>query len=165
MKMMQRDAYIVFPRRRRSAPDQQRPSAMSITRASLEALFCMRQVHAAEHLEISLTALKNACKSLGIDRWPYCRGDEDAMGSSPSGSLVGYRSLPGGPEDSSAATLRIAEIEEENPGAEEGTPKAMVVGGSMESNWNSMTIQQDECGTNPFVHGGSDDLWEVPTEF
>ncbi|EKX35738.1 hypothetical protein GUITHDRAFT_118123 [Guillardia theta CCMP2712] len=47
---------------------------MSITRASLEALFCMRQVHAAEHLEISLTALKNACKSLGIDRWPYSKG-------------------------------------------------------------------------------------------
>ncbi|EKX35736.1 hypothetical protein GUITHDRAFT_118121 [Guillardia theta CCMP2712] len=82
------DAYMVFPRRKRTAPDEERPPAMSITRESLQRLFCMRQVHAANHLGISLTAFKNACKHLGYDRWPYQKeGDGASLSSSPTTTL------------------------------------------------------------------------------
>ncbi|EKX35735.1 hypothetical protein GUITHDRAFT_118120 [Guillardia theta CCMP2712] len=99
---MREHAYMVIPRRRRvAAPWNERTPAMSITRESLQRLFCMRQVHAARHLVrkivvrfnhlvfdcvvdvqgISLTAFKNACKHLGYDRWPY---QKEGDGASPS---------------------------------------------------------------------------------
>eukprot|EP00960_Hanusia_phi_P008638 246215-Hanusia_phi.AAC.1 len=43
MPTEEQGAYVVFPRRLRTAPDEERPPALSITRASLQRLFSMRQ--------------------------------------------------------------------------------------------------------------------------
>ncbi|EKX44479.1 hypothetical protein GUITHDRAFT_152975, partial [Guillardia theta CCMP2712] len=51
------------------------------------ALFHLRQGEAANHLGISLTALKNACKRLDIKKWPYVRQKEGrGQVSSPQNS-------------------------------------------------------------------------------
>jgi len=44
-----------------------------LTAADITNMFYMRQAEAAESLGISLTALKNACKQVGIEHWPYAR--------------------------------------------------------------------------------------------
>eukprot|EP00960_Hanusia_phi_P070787 767398-Hanusia_phi.AAC.3 len=41
--------------------------------ARISSLFKMRQVDAAKHLGISLSALRNACRHVGLEKWPYSR--------------------------------------------------------------------------------------------
>ncbi|EKX32916.1 hypothetical protein GUITHDRAFT_156205 [Guillardia theta CCMP2712] len=65
----------VFPRRRRNEReiDSNRREEIVLTAADITNMFYMRQAEAAESLGISLTALKNACKQVGIEHWPYAR--------------------------------------------------------------------------------------------
>jgi len=66
----------LFPRRKagetRTPPEKGRlPIRMDLD--SIRMLFGMRQPEAAKRLAISLTALKQVCRKLGITRWPYHR--------------------------------------------------------------------------------------------
>ncbi|EKX35085.1 hypothetical protein GUITHDRAFT_118741 [Guillardia theta CCMP2712] len=66
----------ILPRRRKGSPlphadPVKRP--VFLTSKDILALFHMQQKSAADKLGISLTALKMACKKLGLPRWPYMR--------------------------------------------------------------------------------------------
>ena len=67
----------VFSRRKASDPQQQpikgRPP-MHINRNTIDTLFGQPQAQAAQHLNISVTALKQICRKLGVTRWPCGRG-------------------------------------------------------------------------------------------
>eukprot|EP00960_Hanusia_phi_P021160 625094-Hanusia_phi.AAC.1 len=64
---MQNIAVQARPRR------SDRRQTVQLTRLLLSELFHLRQQEAAQHLGISLTSLKTACRRLGLDRWPYMR--------------------------------------------------------------------------------------------
>jgi len=51
---------------------------------SIEPLFDLPQKDAAKELGISLTALKQVCRKLGVDRWPYWRKKKPEAKSIPS---------------------------------------------------------------------------------
>jgi len=66
----------VFPRRKAGEKDRlpiRGRLSIRVDRRSICLLFGIRQTEAAKRLAISLTALKQACRRLGIDRWPYRR--------------------------------------------------------------------------------------------
>ncbi|EKX36823.1 hypothetical protein GUITHDRAFT_116989 [Guillardia theta CCMP2712] len=44
-----------------------------IPQTQIESLFHLRQTEAAAYLGISLTAMKAACRRVGISKWPYSR--------------------------------------------------------------------------------------------
>eukprot|EP00960_Hanusia_phi_P040323 754398-Hanusia_phi.AAC.1 len=44
-----------------------------ISQKQIESLFHLRQTEAAAYLGISLTAMKAACRRVGISKWPYSR--------------------------------------------------------------------------------------------
>eukprot|EP00960_Hanusia_phi_P078381 768811-Hanusia_phi.AAC.3 len=48
-------------------------TARSLSLEDVTSLFHLRQVEAAQLLGISLTAMKKACRRLGVTRWPYSR--------------------------------------------------------------------------------------------
>jgi len=62
---------------RRKADDPQHHSIkgrlpLHIDRNAITALFGQPQALAAQHLGISVTALKKTCRKLGVMRWPHC---------------------------------------------------------------------------------------------
>ena len=68
---------LLFPRRKAGDPTRQKFQGvypMCIERDSIVALFDSPQAQAAQHLGISITALKQVCRKLGVSRWPFCRG-------------------------------------------------------------------------------------------
>ncbi|EKX38143.1 hypothetical protein GUITHDRAFT_115696 [Guillardia theta CCMP2712] len=73
------NAVAIFPRNKKTGPRQ---SPVFLTRHDLVKLFPFKLEEAAESLGLSLTALRNACRKLGIYRWPYAR----AGGASITGS-------------------------------------------------------------------------------
>ena len=65
----------LYPRRKAGAgavPAKGR-LPVELTRAAIEAFFGQPQPTAAQELGISLTALKQVCRRLGVERWPYVR--------------------------------------------------------------------------------------------
>mmetsp|Transcript_5937 Transcript_5937/g.12021 ORF Transcript_5937/g.12021 Transcript_5937/m.12021 type:complete len:111 (+) Transcript_5937:2-334(+) len=64
----------IYPRRspedRDSAP---RKDAVFVSKSALSQLFHLSLPDAAARLGISPTALKSACRKLGIEKWPYRR--------------------------------------------------------------------------------------------
>ena len=63
-----------FPMRDTRFPRRGREPVL-IHRKQLEALYHMKQHEAASKLGISITSIKQACRKLGIMRWPYERGN------------------------------------------------------------------------------------------
>ncbi|EKX34107.1 hypothetical protein GUITHDRAFT_119715 [Guillardia theta CCMP2712] len=63
---------IVLPRKKPSDGDNGNRE-IALTAESISKLFKMRQSDAAKHLGISLTALKSACRRVGVHKWPYIR--------------------------------------------------------------------------------------------
>jgi len=65
----------LFPRRK--AGDNVFPEKgrlpVNINLQTIQTMFCMPQPEACKALSISLTALKQVCRKLGITRWPYQR--------------------------------------------------------------------------------------------
>ena len=65
----------LFPRRK--AGDDAVPvkgrQPVELTREAIAAMFTVPQPKAAQDLGVSLTALKQGCRRLGITRWPYMR--------------------------------------------------------------------------------------------
>jgi hypothetical protein len=65
----------LYPRRKAGAaavPAKGR-LPVELTRGAIEAFFGQPQPTAAQELGISLTALKQVCRRLGVERWPYVR--------------------------------------------------------------------------------------------
>uniref|UniRef100_A0A7S0EYR6 RWP-RK domain-containing protein n=1 Tax=Hanusia phi TaxID=3032 RepID=A0A7S0EYR6_9CRYP len=74
----------VYPRTKPGETVRRR--ALFLSKDDVMALFHLRQGEAANHLGISLTALKNACKRLDIKKWPYVRQKEGRGQASPQNS-------------------------------------------------------------------------------
>jgi hypothetical protein len=71
----------LYPRRKSGADADAVPFAkgrqpVELTRSVISAMFGMPQPYAARDLGISLTALKQVCRKLGIVRWPYMRSSK-----------------------------------------------------------------------------------------
>jgi hypothetical protein len=65
----------LFPRRKLiggEIPEKGR-APLKVDMSAIQALFCRPQSDAAKEIGISLTALKQICRKLGIQRWPYQR--------------------------------------------------------------------------------------------
>lgn len=99
----------LFPRRKaghNEVHEKGRPP-VKVSVETIEAMFCMPQAAACKVLGISLTALKQVCRKLGITRWPYQRRKRDtrchsnaktpAAKTSASIAMSDTRTLPGAP--------------------------------------------------------------------
>eukprot|EP00960_Hanusia_phi_P061407 764836-Hanusia_phi.AAC.4 len=62
----------VIPRKKRGGDDKLNDE-VTLTMEFVSTFFHMRQSEVAKHLGISLTALKSACRRIGLPRWPYSR--------------------------------------------------------------------------------------------
>ncbi|EKX39799.1 hypothetical protein GUITHDRAFT_114049 [Guillardia theta CCMP2712] len=62
-------------------PGKEKQAPVQLTQQDILKLFHVRQTEAAKMLGISLTALKSACRILGLPRWPYHRVDIDEKAS------------------------------------------------------------------------------------
>eukprot|EP00960_Hanusia_phi_P054780 762772-Hanusia_phi.AAC.1 len=62
----------VFPRKRKGEIEKFK-MPITLDMAKISNLFHLRQTEAAQQLGISLTALKNACRRVGLAKWPYSR--------------------------------------------------------------------------------------------
>ena len=71
---------VIFPRRKAGQSKRQadNEAPVKLTPESLEEIANIPLVAAAKKLGISKTALKNACRHLGLKRWPFRRRREDA---------------------------------------------------------------------------------------
>jgi len=85
----------LFPRRKlgegsNSSTEKGRPP-LKVGIESIEPLYGLPQKEAAKALGISLTALKQVCRKLGIHRWPYWRKKKSrsSAGSGDGSSRVG----------------------------------------------------------------------------
>ncbi|EKX33306.1 hypothetical protein GUITHDRAFT_120520 [Guillardia theta CCMP2712] len=63
----------VFPRRKRGEKERNSQKSLVLGLNDIKNMFHMRQTEAAAFLGISLTAMKNACRRVGVSRWPYSR--------------------------------------------------------------------------------------------
>ena len=61
----------IFPRR--SIGNEEVRTAVQVSLPQIAKLFHLKQSEAADILGISLTALKNTCRKLGVKKWPYAR--------------------------------------------------------------------------------------------
>mmetsp|Transcript_36171 Transcript_36171/g.112978 ORF Transcript_36171/g.112978 Transcript_36171/m.112978 type:complete len:155 (-) Transcript_36171:343-807(-) len=61
----------IFPRR--SFGNEEVRAAVQVSLPQIAKLFHLKQSEAADILGISLTALKNTCRKLGVKKWPYAR--------------------------------------------------------------------------------------------
>jgi len=71
---------VIFPRRKAGQSKRQadNEAPVKLTPEILEEIANIPLVAAANKLGISKTALKNACRNLGLKRWPFRRRREDA---------------------------------------------------------------------------------------
>ncbi|EKX33671.1 hypothetical protein GUITHDRAFT_120119 [Guillardia theta CCMP2712] len=65
----------IVPRKRKFESRNRRPPTL-VSADAVRALMHLSQREAAEQLDISLTALKSACKKMGITGWPYTRKEK-----------------------------------------------------------------------------------------
>ncbi|EKX34340.1 hypothetical protein GUITHDRAFT_119506 [Guillardia theta CCMP2712] len=77
----------IYPRRRRGEEKCSR-EPLSLDEEQITKLFCFRQTEAADFLGISLTALKNACRRIGMQKWPYSRNRIKFTCDSEQGKLL-----------------------------------------------------------------------------
>jgi hypothetical protein len=84
----------LFPRRKNGqgatpSTEKGRPP-LKVGIESIQPLFGLPQKDAAKALGISLTALKQVCRKLGVVRWPYWRKKKDkGKGAGAGGALLG----------------------------------------------------------------------------
>eukprot|EP00960_Hanusia_phi_P040085 754241-Hanusia_phi.AAC.1 len=77
-----------------------------LTKQDLQELFCMKEKEASEFLGISITAMKKACRRLGIQKWPYSRSRVQLTGRQVKDVKV----------SSHSATLNCSKPREEKAG-------------------------------------------------
>ncbi|EKX37889.1 hypothetical protein GUITHDRAFT_115862 [Guillardia theta CCMP2712] len=94
----------VFPRRKKGESERSSNCSLSLSLVDIKSLFYMRQSEAATFLGISLTAMKNACRRVGISRWPYSRQRPDMVNQNKSQgeNTQSVANIPAKQEDSSA---------------------------------------------------------------
>jgi hypothetical protein len=98
----------LFPRRK--AGDSVFPEKgrlpVKVDRETIEAMFGMPQPEASRALGVSLTALKQVCRKLGIPRWPYqrpckrgkrCRSRSQAGTAAPEATVQEAIAIPASP--------------------------------------------------------------------
>eukprot|EP00960_Hanusia_phi_P044016 756411-Hanusia_phi.AAC.2 len=87
----------VFPRRKRgeNGEVERARNGITLSHQDLTALFHLRQSDAAQQLGISLTALKSACRHVGIMKWPYVRPTLPAVSASESEADHNVSSIAG----------------------------------------------------------------------
>lgn len=101
---------VIFPRRKAGQDKRQadNEAPVKLTPEILDKISDIPLVAAAKKLGISKTALKNACRHLGLKRWPFRRRREDARrnalmkGSSSSSSATRSRTSPGATSNSNS---------------------------------------------------------------
>ncbi|EKX37542.1 hypothetical protein GUITHDRAFT_116350 [Guillardia theta CCMP2712] len=86
-----RPSVFVAPRPRRDLPDPPPlPSTqIRLSPAILQPLFNLKQRDAAQHLGISLSSLKYACRRIGITRWPGQAGADTDDAQEPPAEQEG----------------------------------------------------------------------------
>ncbi|EKX35392.1 hypothetical protein GUITHDRAFT_118412 [Guillardia theta CCMP2712] len=89
----------VFPRKRKGEIEKFK-MPITLDMAKISNLFHLRQTEAAQQLGISLTALKNACRRVGLAKWPYSR-------KRPSGSPVETKKSESKPRNPFAQDLFV----------------------------------------------------------
>ena len=62
---------VIFPRRKAGQAKRSNQAPIKLTKEMLAGMMCLQLKSAAEQLGISRTALKNACRNLGLPRWPF----------------------------------------------------------------------------------------------
>jgi len=101
---------VIFPRRKAGQDKRQadNEAPVKLTPEILDKISDIPLVAAAKKLGISKTALKNACRHLGLKRWPFRRRREDARrnalmnGSSSTSSTTQSRTSPEAPSNSNS---------------------------------------------------------------
>ena len=91
----------LFPRRKIAGgevPEKGR-APLKVDAAAIKALFGLPQSDAAQAIGVSLTALKQTCRKLGIQRWPYQRPRKSGRKAAPA-SPVARASQPAAPRRS-----------------------------------------------------------------
>ncbi|EKX38482.1 hypothetical protein GUITHDRAFT_115446 [Guillardia theta CCMP2712] len=88
----------IFPRRKQGEEVRSKPVFLS--ESDVSSLFHLRQPDAANQLGISVTALKNACRRLGITEWPYKKKPMDDPSESQD-----TEAAPSSPAATSPASL------------------------------------------------------------
>jgi len=99
----------LFPRRKLSGGDvpEKGRAPLKVDIVAIKSLFGRPQSEAAGELGISLTALKQICRKLGVPRWPYQR---PGKASARSGKFLGTasESLPAATQSASPTTDEAA---------------------------------------------------------
>ncbi|EKX42651.1 hypothetical protein GUITHDRAFT_111330 [Guillardia theta CCMP2712] len=149
----------IFPRRKQGQPS--RGPDVYLTHDRLASFFHMRQKDAAEKLGISLTAMRSACRRLGIERWPYSKSERE---EEEGGSGDGQQGEPASMEKSYGSKASVAEGKVEmGEGAGRSQPDFVELN-QFESSSSCQTIDGSVEGT-----GRSDEMYawisqdEVPT--
>ncbi|EKX43269.1 hypothetical protein GUITHDRAFT_140588 [Guillardia theta CCMP2712] len=81
-----RDQVVIYPRRK-SGQANRDLGIVVLNRDMIDSLCWLPLPSAAEILKISPTALKTACRSLGIIRWPYSRAETRCVPSPAAASI------------------------------------------------------------------------------
>ncbi|EKX42650.1 hypothetical protein GUITHDRAFT_111329 [Guillardia theta CCMP2712] len=137
----------IFPRRKQGQPS--RGPDVYLTHDRLASFFHMRQKDAAEKLGISLSAMRSACRRLGIERWPYSKSErEEEEGGSKDGDEEDQEEgeIPGSEPD----RMPVEQVADAMATSSEGSPV-------ME---DATTAAASGSSSDPIMWGGQD---EVPT--
>ena len=118
-----KQAVRLFPRRKggdslAAAPEKGR-QPVELHMQTVAARFALPQAEAAQELGISLTALKQVCRKLGICRWPYRRpkkrGARAAPATMPSVHAKEASRLPPCAEGSRRSSRPVASSKRQRP--------------------------------------------------
>eukprot|EP00960_Hanusia_phi_P020940 617636-Hanusia_phi.AAC.1 len=116
-----RDQVVIYPRRK-SGQANRDLGIVVLNRDMIDSLCWLPLPSAAEILKISPTALKTACRSLGIIRWPYSRAETRCMPSPAAASIPAVPvSVPAQrPTEASTRTLKVEAASPSAPPAASG---------------------------------------------
>uniref|UniRef100_A0A7S0F1T5 RWP-RK domain-containing protein n=1 Tax=Hanusia phi TaxID=3032 RepID=A0A7S0F1T5_9CRYP len=119
--------------------------AITLTERDIVSLFSLRQGDAARHLGISLTALKAACRRLGVPKWPYLRAhcveqQNNEKGSSSEDLLAFFDAQR--PRADSSESLNLLQVRTtSNVPGEEKRNGALTVGESISFGLNTLELE------------------------
>ena len=163
----------IYPRRKagQKHKDSRTGTAVVVTLEVLHGFAEIPLVHAAKKLGISKTALKSACRTLGLERWPFRRPPEEPKPKPKSESA--------GRKRGSAGSVRGGGGEEENDGGRaKGRKKQKVSATSVskaalgklgkhahhekeiviEEELEEQQLFEEECGHDEGVESGFDEM-------
>jgi len=115
LKLQQRTEVMLYPRAKNGAPREQ--SSVALSRNAVEDKFHLPLAQAAESLGICVTALKRACRSLGIQKWPYTKplANRDERATTSIGPTDTVQRMPQATGESGAACSPLGDDETKAP--------------------------------------------------